>query len=403
MSGISRIVSRFGAAALVEESEPMLEQASINRQTRKRPKIRDITAFWRPFYHNASVPAGASMRRAVLMALTLAAIAASISAQTVRSPNLTLTAIRGIKVGHYTLTERPTGCTVVLVESGAVAGVDVRGAAPATSETDLLNPAKMVQEIYGIALSGGSTFGLDSRSGVVRYLEEHKIGIAFGGLRVPIVPAASIFDLGVGNASIRPSVDCGYRAAQAATTAPVPEGSVGAGAGATIGKLAGMTRAMMSGVGSAAITLPDGSIVAALAVVNALGDVIDPATGKVVAGVRTPDGKGLADARMLIRSGAARGGANSTIGVVATNARLTKAQATHLAQMADDGYARAIWPIHTIADGDTVFAISTGERTGNADLIALGALAADAMSAAVVRAATQAVGRPGLPAARDLK
>ena len=319
--------------------------------------------------------------------------------------NATLTAVPGIKVGHYTLTERPTGCTVVLIEAGATAGVDVRGAAPATRDTDLLHPTKMVQQIFGIALSGGSLFGLSSGDGVLRYLEEKNIGIVYGARHIPIVPGASVFDLGVGDAKVRPTADCGYRAATAASTSPVVEGSVGAGAGATLGKLHGFDRAMKSGVGSAAIQMPDGLIVAALVVVNPLGDVIDPATGKVVAGVRTPDGKSFADARVIMRSGAPRAnrGDNSTIGVVATNARLTKAQASYLAELADDGYARAIWPIHTIVDGDTVFAVATGSQPGEPDLVRLGALAADVMATAVVRAATQATGLPNLPAVRDLK
>ena len=319
--------------------------------------------------------------------------------------NTTLTAVPGIKVGHYTLTGRPTGCTVVLIEAGATAGVDVRGAAPATRDTDLLHPTKMVPQIFGIALSGGSLFGLSSADGVLRYLEEKNIGIVYGARHIPIVPGASVFDLGVGDGKVRPTADCGYRAASAAATSPVVEGSVGAGAGATLGKLQGLERAMKGGVGSAAIQMPDGLIVAALVVVNPLGDVIDPATGKVVAGVRTPDGKSFADARVIMRSGAPRAnrGDNSTIGVVATNARLTKAQASYLAELADDGYARAIWPIHTIVDGDTVFAISTGSQESEPDLIRLGALAADVMTAAVIRAATQATGLPNLPAVRDLK
>jgi L-aminopeptidase/D-esterase-like protein len=335
-----------------------------------------------------------------------AALAALGAAQADSKPaNATLTAVPGIRVGHHTLSQRPTGCTVVLIEAGATAGVDVRGAAPATRDTDLLDPAKMVQQIFGVALSGGSLFGLSTADGVLRYLEEKNIGIAYGVRRIPIVPGASIFDLAVGDANVRPTADCGYRAAQAATSAPVPEGSVGAGAGATLGKFAGMERAMKSGVGSAAIAMPDGLIVAALVVANPLGDVIDPATGKIVAGVRAAGGTGFADARALVRSGAPRairgGGGNSTIGVVATNARLTKAQASYLAQLTDDGYARTIWPVHTIVDGDTVFAIATGTKSGDPDLVTLGALAADVMAAAVVRAATQATGLPNLPAVRD--
>jgi L-aminopeptidase/D-esterase-like protein len=262
----------------------------------------------------------------------------------------------------------------------------------------------MVQQIYGVILSGGSTFGLESVGGVLRYLEDRNVGVAFGGMRIPVVPGASIFDLGVGNGKIRPTADCGFRASQAATTNPVQEGSVGAGAGATLGKYLGMERAMKSGVGSAAATLADGTIIAALVVANPLGDIIDPDTGRVVAGVRDQGGKGLADVRQLIRTGRPRqaGGGNSTIGVIATTARLSKAQANHLAQLADDGYARAVWPIHTIADGDTVFALATGTHEGEPNMLTLGALAADVMAKAVVRAATQAAGLPGLPAVRDL-
>jgi L-aminopeptidase/D-esterase-like protein len=340
------------------------------------------------------------------MVLPAALVALGAAQADSKLTNGTLTAVPGIKVGHHTLSERPTGCTVVLIEAGATAGVDVRGAAPATRDTDLLDPAKMVQQIFGIALSGGSLFGLSTSDGVLRYLEEKKVGIAYGGRRIPIVPGASIFDLAVGHASVRPTADCGYRAAQAASAAPVVEGSVGAGAGATLGKFAGIERAMKSGVGSAAIAMPDGLIVAALVVANPLGDVIDPATGRIVAGVRAATGGGFADARTLVRSGTPRAigaGGNSTIGVIATNARLSKAQASYLAQLTDDGYARAIWPIHTIVDGDTVFAVATGTKAGEPDLVSLGALAADVMATAVVRAATQATGLPNLPAVRDLR
>jgi len=240
---------------------------------------------------------------------------------------------------------------------------------------------------------------------VLRFLDEKNIGIVYGRRHIPIVPGASIFDLGIGDAAIRPTADCGYRAAQAATTEPVAEGSIGAGAGATLGKFGGMSRAMKSGVGSAAVTTADGFIVAALVVVNPLGDVVDPANGRIVAGVLTEDRRGFADARALIRAGRPRatGDDNSTIGVVATNARLTKAQASYLAQLADDGYARAVYPIHTLVDGDTVFAVATGSKDGDPDLVSLGALAADVMAQAIIRAATEATGTAGIPALRDLK
>ena len=317
-----------------------------------------------------------------------------------------LTAVAGLKVGHHTLAARPTGCTVVVAEAGAVAGVDVRGAAPGTRETDLLNPLNLVDKVHAIVLAGGSAFGLDAASGVMRYLEERKIGFPTSYGVVPIVPAAILFDLGVGDPKVRPGADCGYAAASSASAGPIEEGNVGAGAGATIGKTMGMERAMKGGIGMAAITLPDGLTVAALVALNAYGDVVDPATGRVVAGVRTEDGRGLADARVLLRSGASQKkpiGENSTIGVVATNAKLTKTQATKVAQMAHDGLARSITPVHSLADGDTLFALATGTLAGDADVSRIGALAAEAVADAVLRAVRAAKGLPGLPAARDLQ
>jgi L-aminopeptidase/D-esterase-like protein len=344
-------------------------------------------------------------RDAVGCLALLAAAGMTMSAQSGGAPrNATLTAVPGIKVGHHTLAERPTGCTVVLAEGGVTAGVDVRGSAPATRETDLLNPVNLVQIAHAIALSGGSAFGLDSASGVMRYLEEKRIGFEFGPAHVPIVPAAALFDLAIGDGRIRPGADCGYQAARAATDAAVIEGSVGAGAGATLGKAGGMGRSMKGGVGSAALTLRGGLIVAALVVVNAAGDVIDPANGQVVAGVRTTDGKAFADARKLVRSGSARTAEarqNTTLGVVATNARLTKTEATRVSQMAHDGYARALAPSHTPGDGDVIFTLATGAI--GSDIGQVGALAADAVTDAIVRAARQATGVPGIPAVRDLK
>jgi L-aminopeptidase/D-esterase-like protein len=318
-----------------------------------------------------------------------------------------LTAVDGVKVGHFTLTERPTGCTVVLVEQGAVAGVDVRGGAPGTRETDLLDPVNTVPHVHAVVLAGGSAFGLDAATGVMRYLEERGIGFDTRVARVPIVPAAILFDLGVGGKPhIRPDAECGYKAAAAATRGPVEEGNVGAGAGATVGKLAGPGRSMKAGLGTAALRGPGGLVVAALVAVNAVGDIVDPASGRIVAGVRTPDGRGLADARHLLRTGAVdwrtRPGENTTIGVVATNARLTKAQATKMAQMAHDGYARTIVPVHTPTDGDTIFALATGTLADEPNLAVIGALGAEAMADAVLRAVRQATGLPGLPAARDL-
>ena len=314
--------------------------------------------------------------------------------------------IEGIEIGNAQNLDAATGCTVVLCKDGATAGVDVRGGAPGTRETDLLNPVNMVQKIHAVMLAGGSAFGLDAAAGVMRYLEDRGIGYDAGVARVPIVPAAVLFDLGIGDdPKIRPTADCGYRAAASASTGPVAEGNIGAGAGATVGKLAGQNRAMKSGVGSAALSLPDGLVVAALVAVNAAGDVVDPTTGRVVAGARTPDGRALADVRTLIRAGeavAARPGQNTTIGVVATNARLTKSQATKVAQMAHDGLARAVAPVHTPLDGDTIFAVATGRYEQPVNLAAVGALAADAVAEAVVRAVRAAVSIPGYPAARDL-
>ena len=322
--------------------------------------------------------------------------------------NRTITAVTGIKVGHHTLTERPTGCTVVLADGDAVGGVSQRGGAPGTRETDLLDPANMVDKVNAVVLSGGSAFGLDAASGTVRWLEERGVGWRTGAGPVPIVVGAILFDLGVGgNPKVRPDADCGYRAAQAASDRPVEEGSVGAGAGATVGKMRGSQHAMKGGLGSSAIALPNGLVVAALAAVNAAGDIIDPATGQVVAGTRTADGKGFADIRLLLRQGdEARPPEplqNTTLGIVATNAALTKLQAAHMAQMAQDGLSRAVVPAHTSVDGDTVFAMATGRREGPADADLIGALAADQMAQAIVRAVRAATSIPGYPAARDLR
>ena len=318
-----------------------------------------------------------------------------------------ITAVNGLTLGHFTLAERPTGCTVVLAEDGAVAGVDVRGGAPGTREVALLDPVNSVQEVHAIVLSGGSAFGLDAASGVVRYLEEKGIGYRVGDHVVPIVAGAILFDLGVGDGSIRPGPECGYRAALEASVAAPAEGSVGAGAGATVGKLGGRDRAMKGGIGSASITLEDGLTVAAVVAVNAIGDIIDPATGEIVAGVRTEDGTGFADARALLRAGEVPGprgevGGNTTIGVVATNATLTKAEITKVAQMAQDGVARTVYPAHTPRDGDTVFGLATGVHLDEGGLTRIGALAAEVMSEAILRAVRAAAGLPGIPSASEL-
>jgi len=322
-----------------------------------------------------------------------------------------ITDVAGIKVGHHTLTERPTGCTVVLVDgAGAMGGISQRGAAPGTRETDLLDPLNMVETVNAVVLTGGSAYGISVADGVMRYLEEKKTGYPIAGTVVPIVPTAVLMDLGFGGSStIRPGADCGYRAATSASAGAVAEGNVGAGAGATVGKILGdRARAMKTGIGTASIALPNGLVVGAIVAVNAVGDVVDPTTGALVAGVRTEDGKRLADARKVLRSLAGGSGSrpkaaeNTTIAVVATNARLSKADTNRMALMADDGLARAINPAHTSADGDTVFALATGSFTARVDVTTIGSLAADALAEAIVRAAVQATSSGGLPSARDL-
>ena len=321
-----------------------------------------------------------------------------------------LTEVHGLKVGHHTMAGRPTGCTVILVDGeGAVGGVSQRGGAPATRELDLLDPLNMVDRVNAIVLSGGSAFGLESANGVMRYLEERDVGYKVRTGVVPIVPAASLIDLSFGgDPKIRPNAECGYKAAEGAATGPVAEGNIGAGAGATVGKMT-MGRSMKAGIGSAAIVLPNGLVVGAVVAVNAVGDIIDPSSGATIAGVRTEDGKALADVRKLLRTGelmrpaaAPRPGEATTIGVVATNARFSKSEVSRIALMADDGFARAIVPSHTTGDGDTVFALATGRWPGEASVTIVGALAAEAMAEAIVRAAALAQSSSGVPAAREL-
>ena len=317
-----------------------------------------------------------------------------------------LTDVTGLRVGHFTHPRRPTGCTVVLAEAGAVCGVDVRGGAPGTRETDLLDPINLVERVHAIVLSGGSAFGLDVASGVVRWLEARGIGFAAGNVRVPIVPAAILFDLGLGDPSIRPDADAGLAACDAASAGPVAEGSVGAGAGATVGQVLGPDRAMKGGIGSAAQSLEGNVVVAALAAVNAAGDVFDPGTSRVVAGARSVDGRNVEGCSAVLRRATPRVALSpresTTLGIVATNVALDKAMSSKVAQMAHDGLARAIRPAHTPWDGDTVFALSTGKvRLEHAALV-VGCAAAEAVSRAVVRAILCATGVAGFPALRDL-
>ena len=326
-----------------------------------------------------------------------------------------LTDVRGIEVGHAQDEEALTGCTVILCRKGAVAGVDVRGGAPGTRETDLLDPVNLVEKVHAIVLAGGSAFGLDAASGVMHYLAEKKIGFDTGPAKVPIVPAAILYDLGLGRADVWPDTDMGYRAAASASSAAPAEGNAGVGMGASVGKMFGGRFSMKAGVGTAGIDIAKGVIVGALVGVNAWGDVVDPQTGQVVAGLRAGTGHGrrvgkkafFADTLRMMKSmdrqpspGSARR-TSTVIGVVATNAKLTKAQATKMAQMGHDGLARAISPIHTPVDGDTVFALATGAIDGG-NLMLAGSLAAEVTADAVLRAVREATGAAGIPAVRDL-
>jgi L-aminopeptidase/D-esterase-like protein len=300
------------------------------------------------------------------------------------STNQTLTAIDGIKVGHATDTTARTGCTVILCPAGVTAGVDVRGAAPGTRETDALRPGRLVQKAHAVLLTGGSAFGLDAAGGVVQYLEKQNVGFQVGSVHVPIVPAAVIFDLGVGDAKVRPDREMGYQACLNATDEPVTMGAIGAGTGATVGKAPGVTPSA-GGVGSACKYLDSGLIVAAIVVVNALGNVVHPKTGEIVAGGKE-NGSFVDITERLLDANLIQG-TNTTIGVVATNAALTPAEVNRVAEMAHDGMARAIRPSHTMFDGDTLFALATGAHTGSS-VNTVGILAAEVVAEAIVNAVT---------------
>ena len=320
-----------------------------------------------------------------------------------------ITDVRGIEVGHAQDEEALTGCTVILCRKGAVAGVDVRGGAPGTRETDLLDPVNLVQKVHAIVLAGGSAYGLDAAGGVMRYLEEQKIGFNTGAAKVPIVPAAILYDLNVGRADVRPDSAMGHRAAASASSAAPAEGNAGAGMGASVGKMFGSNLAMKAGVGTVSLDIGGGVVLGALVAVNAWGDVIDPQTGEIIAGLRSGKVGPLrvgrqdyfADTLAMLKSPVGRGvmalasRANTVIGVVATNADLTKAQATKVAQMAQDGVARTIRPAHTMLDGDVIFALSTGVK--KADVSTVGAFAAAAMAEAITRAVKMAASAGGIP------
>lgn len=319
-----------------------------------------------------------------------------------------ITDVAGLKVGHWTNKEAATGCTVILAVAGATAGIDVRGSAPGTRETDLLRPMNLVQQVHAILLTGGSAYGLDAATGVMRWLEERRIGFDVGVAVVPIVPAAVLFDLTIGSAAVRPGAEAGYAACQAAAGGPVAEGSVGAGTGATVGKLLGPKLATKCGLGTASVTIDRGIVVGALVAVNAFGDVVDDHTGEIIAGTRRPEG-GFLNTAEALKGDLAHTNlafANTTLAVVATNAALTKEQANKVAQMAHDGLAMSIRPIHTMFDGDTVFCLATGSLDAApaqpAMVSVIGAVAAQVLAAAVLRAARQAESLDGIPAARDL-
>ncbi|MGO4883777.1 MAG: P1 family peptidase [Bryobacteraceae bacterium] len=310
-----------------------------------------------------------------------------------------LTAIAGIRVGHASNFDALTGCTAILCEAGAIGGVEIRGSASETSSIDTLQPGHITTHVHGIVLSGGSAFGLETVSGVRHFLEQRGAGFKAGRAVVPIVPGAVLFDLDIGKAGVHPTRAMGQAAAAAATADPVKEGAVGAGTGATVGKLFGIRQAMKSGVGSGLVQLPGGVLVAALVVVNAFGDVRDPAAGKLIAGARrAPGSMELADTESAMKKSGGQSPferRNTTLAVVATNARLSKVEAAKLAEFGSLGVARTIYPVWTMFDGDTTFALSLGDA--HADVNTLGVAAAEAVAQAVVRAVKNAPSMGGVP------
>ena len=318
--------------------------------------------------------------------------------------NQTITAVSGLEVGHYTDLENATGCTVFLCREGAVGGVDVRGGSPGTRETDLLRPVHRVDQVHAVVLSGGSAFGLDAASGVVAYLESEGIGYKVGSAIVPIVSSAILFDLGLITSKVRPGAADGHQACLAATSEPMTEGSVGAGTGATVAKLGGGRRGVKGGIGTAAITLSTGQTISAAVVVNAVGGVWDYKTGQLLAGPRRTGG-GFDDPVAMLLTGkddAPSGPVNTTIGLVATDAKLTKEDANYLARVSHDGFALTIRPCHTVRDGDTMFALATGHNDSELDLTSLGAAAVEVTAQAILRAIQQATGLGGIPSISEL-
>lgn len=313
-----------------------------------------------------------------------------------------LTDIKGVKVGQYENQEAATGCSVVIVENGATAGVDVRGGGPATRETDLLNPINMVQQIHAVMLSGGSAFGLDAASGTMQYLEEHGVGFDMSVARVPIVCGASLFDLSVGNPHIRPDKEMGYKACQDSENDLIKEGNYGAGCGASVGKLLGFEHAMKGGIGTYGVQVGNVQI-AGIVAVNACGNVIDYKTQEILAGVNIDKKCVSASQIILDQMDQLRKlpDGNTTIGCIVTNVKLTKAQCTKIARMSHNGYAKSIDPVHTMSDGDTIFVLSTNEVDGMVD--AVGILAVEVISKCIQRAIKKAKSGYGLLAYQDLK
>lgn len=314
-----------------------------------------------------------------------------------------ITDVPGLEVGHAQDMDALTGCTVILCGEGAVGGVDVRGGAPVTRETDLLRPLHLVQKAQAILLSGGSAFGLDAATGVMRYLDEQGLGFDAGVAVVPIVAAAALFDLALGDPTVRPDAEMGYSACVAATAGAMAEGNTGAGCGATVGKILGMEHAVKSGLGTASVRLQDGLVVGAIVAVNSLGSVVDPESGMILGGPRDPETGKILDTIEIVRSGKSSRAlqfGNTTIGVIGTNGRLTKDQANKIASMAHNGLALTIRPVHTPYDGDTVFALSTGDLP--ADVTVVGALAAEVLAKAVARGVQRAQSAGGLPSYREL-
>ncbi|MBN2146123.1 MAG: P1 family peptidase [Anaerolineales bacterium] len=321
----------------------------------------------------------------------------------------TIVDVPGILVGHAQDEDALTGCTVILCKDGAVGGVDQRGGAPGTREVDALHPMHLVQKVHGVVLAGGSAFGLDTASGVMRYLEEQGAGFDTHVARVPIVPAAILFDLGIGRADVRPDAAMGYQACLNASSSPALQGNVGAGCGATVGKILGMGQSMKSGIGTASQEIGAGVIVGAIAAVNAFGDVIDPGSEQIIAGARSAELGPLrigsagyfADTMQVMKNIVGRTAlafgqrGNTVIGVVATNAKLDKEQANKVAQMAHDGLARTIRPAHTMLDGDTIFALATGQKSADVNIV--GAFAAEVFAQAILRAVRSAHSVGSLP------